>query len=107
MGHAIVPLSLKTALIRLLLKKPGLDKEVLKNYRPVSNLSFISKVLETVVAKRLDDHMLDNNLYSSVQSPYRERHPTETTFLKMQSDILTALDSGSGCVVNVGPIGNI
>ena len=99
MGHAIVPLSLKTALIRLLLKKPGLDKEVLKNYRPVSNLSFISKVLEKVVAKRLDDHMLDNNLYSSVQSAYRERHSTETTFLKMQSDILTALDSGSGGVL--------
>ena len=68
LNHAIVPLSLKTALIRPLLKKSGLDKEVLKNYRPVSNLSFISKVLEKVVAKRLDDHMLDNNLYSSVQS---------------------------------------
>ena len=78
LNHAIVPLSLKTALIRPLLKKSGLDKEVLKNYRPVSNLSFISKVLEKVVAKRLDDHMLDNNLYSSVQSAYRERHSTET-----------------------------
>ena len=48
---------LQTALNRPLLKKPGLDKEVLKNYRPVSNLSFISKVLEKVVAKRLDDYM--------------------------------------------------
>ena len=73
LNHAIVPLSLKTALIRPLLKKPGLNKEILKNYRPVSNLSFISKVLEKVVAKRLDDHMLDNNLYSSVQSAYRFR----------------------------------
>ena len=99
LNHAIVPLSLKTALIRPLLKKSGLDKEVLKNYRPVSNLSFISKVLEKVVAKRLDDHMLDNNLYSSVQSAYRERHSTETALLKVQSDILTALDSGSGAVL--------
>ena len=96
LNHAIVPLSLKTALIRPLFKKPGLDKEVLKNYRPVSNLSFISKVLKKIVAKRLDDHMLDNNLYSSVQSAYRERHSTETALLKVQSDILTALDSGSG-----------
>ena len=39
--------------------------------------------------------MLDNNLYSSVQSAYRERHSTETALLKVQSDILTALDSGS------------
>ena len=51
LSHAIVPLSLKTALMRPLLKKPGLDKEVLKNYRPVSNLPFILKVLEKVVAK--------------------------------------------------------
>ena len=51
LNHA---LSLKTALIRPLLKNPGLDREVLKNYRPVSNLSFVSKVLEKVVAKRLD-----------------------------------------------------
>ena len=99
LNHAIVPLSLKTALIRPLLKKSGLDKEVLKNYRPVSNLSFISKVLEKVVAKRLDDHMLDNNLYSSVQSAHRDRHSTETALLKVQSDILTALDSGSGAVL--------
>ena len=99
LNHSIVPLSLKTALIRPLLKKSELDKEVLKNYRPVSNLSFISKVLEKVVAKRLDDHMLDNNLYSSLQSAYRVRHSTETALLKVQSDILTALDSGSGAVL--------
>ena len=86
----------KTDLIIPLLKKPGLVKEDLKNYRPVSNLSFISKVLEKVVAKRLDDHMLYKNLYSSVQSAYRERHSTETALLKVQSDILTALDSGLG-----------
>ena len=43
--------SWQPCLIRPLLKKSGLDKEVLKNYRPVSNLSFISKVLEKVVAK--------------------------------------------------------
>ena len=43
--------------------------------------------------------MLDNHLYSSVQSAYRQRHPTETALLKMQSDILTALDSGSGAVL--------
>ena len=42
--------------------------------------------------------MLDNNLYSSVQSAYRERHTTETAFFKVQNVILTALDSGSGDV---------
>ena len=71
----------------------------MQNYRPASNLSFISKVLEIVVATRLDDHMLDNNLYFSVQSAYRERHSTETALLKVQIYILTALDSGSWAVL--------
>ena len=62
-------------------------------------MSFISKVLEKVVAKRLDDHMLDNNLYSSVQSAYMERYSTGTALLKVQSDILTVLDSGPGAVL--------
>ena len=43
--------------------------------------------------------MLDNNLYSSVQSANRERHSTKTALLKVQSDILTALDSGSGAAL--------
>ena len=43
---SLMPKSLKTALIRLLLKKTGLDSDILKNYRPVSNLIFISKVIE-------------------------------------------------------------
>ena len=37
-----VPPSFKEAVVRPLLKKAGLDKEVLKNYRPVSNLPFVS-----------------------------------------------------------------
>jgi hypothetical protein len=47
-----VPLSFKKANIRPLLKKPNLDKEELKNYRPESNLLFLSKVREKLVAKR-------------------------------------------------------
>ena len=42
--------SLKSAVVMPLLKKPGLDVEVLKNYRPVSNLSFLSKVVEKVIS---------------------------------------------------------
>ena len=43
--ESMFPKSLKTALIRPLLKKTGLDSDILKNYRPVSNLTFISKVI--------------------------------------------------------------
>ena len=44
-----VPFDFKTAVVKPLLKKAGLDPNQMKNYRPVSNLPFISKILEKVV----------------------------------------------------------
>ena len=94
-----VPTSFKCANIRPLLKKPGLDSEILKNYRPVSNLPFISKVLERVVDKRLEQHLVVNNLHEELQSAYRKFHSTETALLKVQSDILQSLDKGNVTVL--------
>jgi hypothetical protein len=83
-----------------LLKKPGLDKEVLKNYRPVSNLPFVSKIVEKVVAKRIDHHLNSNNLQDNLQSAYRSCHSTETALLRVHRDIATSLDSNC-CTVLV------
>ena len=80
-----------------LIKKPGLNSESLQNYRPVQNLSFVSKVVERVVAKQLTSHMRENNLHEQMQSAYRQNHSTETALLKVHSDILSAVDNG--CVV--------
>ena len=74
-GH--VPPVLKNAIIRPLLKKPTLDPEVLSN-RPISNLPFLSKVLEKVVATHLQDHLKHNNLFDKFQSSFRSAHSTET-----------------------------
>ena len=52
----------KSALVSPLLKKPTLNKDNLKNYRPVSNLSFLSKILEKVVANRLNSHINSSKL---------------------------------------------
>ena len=54
----MIPKSLKTALIRPLLKKTGLDNDILKNYSPVSNLTFIPKVIEKVISGRLNEHLI-------------------------------------------------
>jgi hypothetical protein len=51
-----VPTAFKQANVRPLLKKPGLDMNNLKNYRLVSNLPFVSKIIEKVVASRIEDH---------------------------------------------------
>ena len=60
----IVPSHFKSAIIRPLLKKPDLDKNMLKSYRPVSNLPFLSKVLERIVAQQLHSHLTRFNLFA-------------------------------------------
>ena len=75
-----------------LLKKASLDKNVLKNYRPVSNLPFLSKVLEKVIAKRLDDYLAACNMQELYQSAYTAHHSTETALLKVKNDICKFVD---------------
>ena len=87
-----IPFSWPAAYPHTLLKKPSLDKNDLKNYRPVSNLSFISKVVEKVVASRLLTHVELNDLSNPNQSAYKKNHSTETTLLKITNDISTNME---------------
>ena len=77
----------KEALVIPLLKKPGLDLEF-KNFRPVSNLPFVSKLTERAVFDQIQSHMLVHNLYPSNQSSYRKHFSTETSLLRVKNDIL-------------------
>ena len=87
-----VPCCYKNALVKPLIKKPGLDFNVLKNFRPVSNLPFLSKILEKVILKRLLLHLENNDLNEIFQSAYKKCHSTETALLKVYNDILCDLD---------------
>ena len=68
----------KQSVIDPLLKKAGLDIDNMKNYRPVNNLIFFSKLIERVVLKRLDQHMMINGLHEDTQFGYKKHHSTET-----------------------------
>ena len=87
----VVPDQWKTALLTPILKKQGLDR-VFSNYRPVSNLSFISKLVEKAVVQQLVAHSESSAPLPSVQSAYRKNHSPETALIKVQNDILMCMD---------------
>ena len=86
------PQALKSATVVPLLKKATADKEELRNYRPVSNLSCISNLIEKVAVEQLKEHMTGNNLHESCLSAYRACHSTETALLKITNDLLSSMD---------------
>ena len=92
LSSGLVPAALKEAVVKPLLKKPNLDVNVLKNYRPVSNLPFISKLLEKVVLQQLQSHLSENNLLEINQSAYRQNHSTETALLHVLDKLLINAD---------------
>jgi hypothetical protein len=94
-----VPSAFKSAYITPLLKKPDLDPAESKSYRPISNLSVLSKTLERLVARQLLDYLTAANLLPDLQSAYRPHHSTETAVLKVLADILRAVDSGDIAVL--------
>ena len=66
-----LPTDLKVASVKPLLKKQSLSPDEFKNFRPISNLSFLSKVIEKCVAKQLIAYLEANNLNVIYQSAYR------------------------------------
>ena len=90
----IFPSKFKHALITPLLKKPGLSKSDPSNFRPISNLNTIGKILERLALARLLPHLSISPSFSPLQSAYRKFHSTETALLKLTNDIMDAIDSG-------------
>ena len=82
-----VPTEFKQAVVTPLIKKPNAKLEY-KNYRPVSNLPYISKLLEKVISCQLKQYKQENRLEEPLQSAYKHSHSTQTALLKVFNDIL-------------------
>jgi hypothetical protein len=93
------PEKLKLAHVSPYLKKNGLDVNVLNNYRPVSNIPFLSKVIEKVVAKQLTSHLTENGLHDPMQSAYKQGSSTETALIRIKADMEDILDDGDGILL--------
>ena len=99
LASSTVPAAMKHAVITPLLKKAGLDADNLASYRPISQLSFVSKLLEKHVAIQIRQHMEFNDLFDTFQSAYRSAHSCETAMVHIQDDILKALDCGKHIIL--------
>ena len=85
-----VPRSFKRAVIKPIPKKPNLDPNDLSNYRPISNLPFLSKILEKAVTKQLCSFLKSNCTLEVFQSGFRFRHSTEMALLKLLNLLLSS-----------------
>ena len=94
LSSGVFPESWKHAKITPLIKKTGLDPSLPASYRPVSNLTFLSKVLERIVHKQIVQYLNENDLFPHLQSAYRRSHSTETALLKVFTDIINSIDAG-------------
>ncbi len=90
-GH--FPHMLKTAYVRQIPKKPQLDHEDFSNYSRVASLPFLAKIIEKVVAARLNLHLEKHDLQEEYQAAYKANHSVETALVSVQNYILRSMDS--------------
>ena len=99
LSSGVFPTPCKSSIIFPLIKKQGLDPDILNNYRPVANLSIISKIIEKAIATQIHDHLINNDIVDNFQSVYKAGHSCETALLRVYNDIVTTICRGNGAML--------
>ena len=100
------PVTWKKTVVKPLLKKPGIEC-ILKNYRPVSNLPSISKLIEKAAGKQIQDHSDRNNTTPTHQSAYKVNHSCETALLFLHNEISSSFEKQeitNLCTINLSAV---
>ena len=97
--NGVIPCALKVTVLKPLLKKQDADFEQLQNFRRISNLTFVSKLIVKAVALQLNDHILRHHLDKTFQSVYKAFHNTEMALVRVHNDILTAIDNNNTVIL--------
>ena len=88
----VMPVSLKQAVVTPLVKKTDISPEEMSNYRPISNLCFLGKLIEKAAVNQIQTYLSQNDLHNPRQSAYKRQHSVETALVLVQNDILSSLD---------------
>lgn len=92
------PLTWKSAIVTPLAKIPC--PSALSDFRPISVLPVLSKVLEILMRNQISEHIANNNLLDPFQSGFRKAHSCETALLKVVEDIRSGIEHGK-CTIMV------
>jgi hypothetical protein len=99
LSSGIFPNSLKRSVIRPVIKKSNMDRNSLKSYRPVANISLLSKIVEKAAACQITDYVDSYSLSERLQSAYKKNHSTETALLEVKNSLLESLDHGNAVLM--------
>ena len=94
-----MPETLKIAMLSPLLKSVNADHDSFSSFRPISNLKFLSKLIEKAVFSQLNEYLLENDLHEVFQSAYKVYHSSETALLRVHNDILQSLDKKQSVIL--------
>lgn len=82
LAQGVVPANFKHAVVQPLLEKSDFDPSVLSNFRPISKLPFLSKILEKIVFNQLKAFLEEHGIPEVFQSVFKNLHSIESALLK-------------------------